>query len=167
MINKKNIWYLTLFSLILALSVYYVTMPSEALLDVYQNIEKNELEKEDQNVVVSETDLIAVHHLEEETAVSKELDLLKMKLVDINSTIEEKNEVYDKIRDIEKEKTLELEIEKTIKQDLGYKSFVKIADKEIDVLVSAKNYDITLASKIMNLVQKKFANSKYVTVKFE
>ena len=32
MINKKNIWFLTLFSLILVLSVYYITMPSELLL---------------------------------------------------------------------------------------------------------------------------------------
>ena len=31
MINKKNLWFLTLFSLVLVLSVYYVTMPSELL----------------------------------------------------------------------------------------------------------------------------------------
>ena len=61
MINRKNIWFLTLFSLILALSVYYVTMPSEALLDVYGNVEKED------EVVVETTDVIAVHHLENET----------------------------------------------------------------------------------------------------
>ena len=32
MINKKNLWFLTLFSLVLVLSVYYVTMPSELLV---------------------------------------------------------------------------------------------------------------------------------------
>ena len=32
MINKQNLWFLTLFCLILVLSVYYVTMPSELLL---------------------------------------------------------------------------------------------------------------------------------------
>ena len=32
MINKKSLWFLTLFSLILVLSVYYVTMPNELLL---------------------------------------------------------------------------------------------------------------------------------------
>ena len=31
MINRKSIWILTLFSLILVLSVYYITMPSEFL----------------------------------------------------------------------------------------------------------------------------------------
>ena len=32
MINKKNLWFVTLFSLILVLSVYYITMPSELLM---------------------------------------------------------------------------------------------------------------------------------------
>ena len=32
MINKKSLWFLTLFSLILVLSIYYITMPSELLL---------------------------------------------------------------------------------------------------------------------------------------
>ena len=32
MINKKRLWFLTLFSLILVLSIYYITMPSELLL---------------------------------------------------------------------------------------------------------------------------------------
>ena len=32
MINKQNLWFLSLFSLILVLSVYYVTMPNDLLL---------------------------------------------------------------------------------------------------------------------------------------
>lgn len=32
MINKQNLWFLTLFSLILVLSVYYITMPNDLLL---------------------------------------------------------------------------------------------------------------------------------------
>ena len=32
MMNKKSLWFLTLFSFILVLSVYYITMPSELLL---------------------------------------------------------------------------------------------------------------------------------------
>ena len=31
MINKQNLWFLTLFSLILILGVYYVTLPNELL----------------------------------------------------------------------------------------------------------------------------------------
>ena len=37
MINKKSLWFLTLFSLILVLSIYYITMPSELLLTTNSN----------------------------------------------------------------------------------------------------------------------------------
>ena len=33
MINKQNLWFLTLFSLILVLSVYYITMPNDLLVN--------------------------------------------------------------------------------------------------------------------------------------
>ena len=36
MINKKNLWFLTLFSLVLVLSIYYVTMPNEIFDKKYQ-----------------------------------------------------------------------------------------------------------------------------------
>jgi len=165
MINKKNIWFLTLFSLILALSVYYVTMPSEILVDVYNNLETSNTKEED--VVLEETDIIAVHHLEDEVEVSKELDLLKMKLVDAKATIEEKNEAYDQIRNIENNKSLELELENQLKKECGYKSFVKIKDDKIVVTVNAKKYDVGIANKIMQLIQKNFKETKYITVKFE
>ena len=32
MIKKQNLWFLTLFSLILVLSVYYITMPNDLLV---------------------------------------------------------------------------------------------------------------------------------------
>ena len=31
MMNKKNLWFLTLFSLVIVLSIYYVTMPADLL----------------------------------------------------------------------------------------------------------------------------------------
>ena len=33
MINKRSVWFMTLFSLIIALSVYYVTVPSEKIIE--------------------------------------------------------------------------------------------------------------------------------------
>ena len=164
MINKKNIWFLTLFSLILALSAYYITMPSETLLDVYNNLDET---SENEEVAVEETDIIAVYHLENEVEISKELDLLKMKLVDSKATIEEKNEAYDKMRNIENNKTTAFEIEDQLEQEVGYKSFVKILDDKIVVNVKSSKYDVSLANKIMQIVQKNFKETKYITVKFE
>ena len=58
MINKKNLWFLTLFSLILVLSVYYITMPSEILMGTNSNyvsktVNKNTEKDNDDNVNVS------------------------------------------------------------------------------------------------------------------
>ena len=39
MINKKNLWFLTLFSLVLVLSIYYVTMPSDVIVNKEENDE--------------------------------------------------------------------------------------------------------------------------------
>ena len=42
MINKQSLWFLTLFSLILVLSVYYITMPNDLLLT---NSDRDEFKK--------------------------------------------------------------------------------------------------------------------------
>ena len=51
MINKQNLWFLTLFSLILVLSVYYITMPNDLLVKATKSeeVEKNK-DKEEEKV---------------------------------------------------------------------------------------------------------------------
>lgn len=164
MINKKNIWFLTLFSLILALSVYYVTMPSELLLDVYSEYE---LEETEDATKVEETDIIAVYRLEETTKIEEELDVLKLILLDNKATIDEKNKAYDKMRDLKNKKAEEAKLEEQILKELNYKAFVKIKDNTISIIVRSDKHDVTLANKIMNLIQKNYKEKKYISVKFE
>lgn len=165
MINKKNIWFLTLFSLILALSVYYVTMPSELLLDVYNN--NGETKKDTGVINIEETDIISVYRLEQETKINEELDVLKLILLDNEASIDKKNEAYNKMQNLQKIKGLENLIEDQIDQKLKLKAFVKIQDNTINVIVRNDKHDVSLANKIMNLVQKNFEEKKYISVKFE
>jgi stage III sporulation protein AH len=164
-INKKNIWFLTLFSLILALSVYYVTMPSELLLDVYNN--NGETKKDTDVIDIEETDIISVYRLEQETKINEELDVLKLILLDNEASIDKKNEAYNKMQNLHKIKGLENLIEDQIDQELKLKAFVKIQDNTINVIVRNDKHDVSLANKIMNLVQKNFEEKKYISVKFE
>ncbi|MBQ4634012.1 MAG: SpoIIIAH-like family protein [Bacilli bacterium] len=164
MINKKNIWFLTLFSLILALSVYYVTMPSELLLDVYG---KYEVDTPEEAVKVEETDIIAVYKLEDETKIEDELDVLKLILLDNQASVDEKNKAYEQIRDIQKQKGEESSLEKQIKDELNYNAFVKIKGNNISVIVRSDQHDVSVANKIMNLIQKNYETQKYISVKFE
>ena len=63
--NKQNLWFLTLFSLILILGVYYITMPN----DILETIEKTKTEtKEVNNEIIEETNsLVAMRvNLQEE-----------------------------------------------------------------------------------------------------
>ena len=61
MINKKSIWFLTLFSLIIVLSIYYVTMPSELLLNTNGNYfgeeKSEEVSKEESSDNIPTTEL--------------------------------------------------------------------------------------------------------------
>ena len=67
MINKNNLWFLTLFSLILILGVYYVTLPS----DVLDKIKIKD--KVEEPVVKEENPLVALRvSLEETRKTSKE-----------------------------------------------------------------------------------------------
>ena len=61
MINKKSLWFLTIFSLILVLSIYYITMPSELLLNNKTEIKEKknkENNKDKVTVKVEESELI-------------------------------------------------------------------------------------------------------------
>ena len=85
MINKKSIWFLTLFSLILVLSVYYITMPSELLLNTNANYNKDK-EKEP-TVEISESTALVALRVQKEEEILKQIDELKLILTNNDSTI--------------------------------------------------------------------------------
>ena len=41
MLNKQNLWFITLFSLILILGIYYVTIPNDVLEKVNKKVEQS------------------------------------------------------------------------------------------------------------------------------
>ena len=71
------------------------------------------------------------------------------------------------MQNLQKIKGLENLIEDQIDQKLKLKAFVKIQDNTINVIVRNDKHDVSLANKIMNLVQKNFEEKKYISVKFE
>ena len=65
MIKKQNLWFLTLFSLILVLSVYYITMPND-LLVAKNATNKKETVKKDTTTVKESDNLTALRVSKEE-----------------------------------------------------------------------------------------------------
>lgn len=164
MINKRNIWFLTLFSLILVLSVYYITMPSDLLINNLDSI-KEETEKVD--VTVEESDVISALKLENEEQRLEELDTLKLILMDNKSSVDDKNKAFEKMKSLDINKGEESKLEEKIKTEFKLENFIKIDGNNIKVVVDSDNKDTDLANKIMRSVQSNYDTKKYITVEFK
>ena len=165
MINKKNIWFLTLFSLILVLSVYYITMPSELLLN---NTNFSETTKDNNDDVAIETsNIISALKAEDNESYLKQLDSLKLILMDKEKSVEEKNSAFDQMKELNIHKSEEENIEKQLNETFSLKTFVKIKDDQVRVVIIKNEHDTKLANDIMNLVQKNFDSKMYISIKFQ
>ena len=77
MINKKSLWFLTLFSLILVLSIYYITMPSELLLTTNTKIAENKKNTEPTVSVKESSALDALRAKSDEAMMKEEEEWMK------------------------------------------------------------------------------------------
>ena len=165
MINKKNLWFLTLFSLVLVLSIYYVTMPSELLTTNNGNLV---VPKEDDTIVnITEDTIISALKVEDDSQVLAEISELKKTLTDSNVSVEDKNAAFDKLKTINKNSSKEETIEAKIKEEYQYDAFVKIDGDQVRVVIGTGEHDTTLANNIMKLVQNEFPTKMYISVKFQ
>lgn len=161
MINKQNLWFLTLFSLVLVLSVYYVTMPSDLLLkEDYDNSESVISIKEEDELLTS----LRLDALEQRETKKKDLENI---LTNSTSTIYEKNEAYDKLTYLNTIYGEEGKLEKKLKEKLNLESFIEVDGNEINVIVVSKTHDVHLANDIMRCIQEEYKNKVYVTVNFK
>ena len=167
MINKQGLWFLTLFSLILVLSVYYITMPNELLL-TNNNSYTNESEKsEEVGSVIEESELLVAMrvNLEEERAMK--ISDLEGLLTSKDITAKEKNEALEELKHLKFLQGQEEELELKIKNELGIDTFIEIDGTQITVVAIKDKHDSGLANKIMRTIQSSFDSKMYITVKFE
>ena len=173
-IQKAKAWVitiiLTLTSLALVLSVYYITMPNELLLTNNSNYEstkkENNVDKVN-NVDIKESDIITSMRVEldnERTTIRNEL---QGKLSDSKLTVDEKNEVYEDLRYLSNIASIEETLEQKLKQEFKLSGFVKIDNDIVDVVVKSSNHDKSLAVNIMKSLQEEFTDKKYISVSFK
>ena len=163
MINKKNLWFLTLFSLVLVLSVYYITMPNELLVTNNGNI-TNTIET---NVEVEEVDAISVLKVEDDNDTESEISVLKETLTKSDATVEEKNIAFETLKSINQNSSKEEKLEKKLKDNFKLNTFIKIDKTQIRVVVGSKEHSVELANNIMRSVQEEFDSKKYISVEFQ
>ena len=150
MINKKNLWFLTLFSLVLVLSIYYVTMPNEIF---------------DKNIKETTTDN-STTKVEDDNNVMDKINSLKEKLTSTDISTEEKNSVFEELKLLNKNSSKEETIELKIKELCNCENFVKIDGDNIRVVLDSKDSNTSSANNIMRLVQNEFEDKMYISVKY-
>ena len=162
MINKQSIWFVTLFSMILVLSIYYVTMKDTSFVAV-KSFEDNDTEEVS---ITNSKELVALRVADDEEVLKQMQDLQKT-LLDDNTTLQEKNEAYESLKIINNNKGKEAQIEEKILKEFNLDSFVKIKNDRINITIDCEEHDTKLANKIMNSVQSIFDTKMYITVKFQ
>lgn len=169
MINKQNLWFLTLFSLILVLSVYYITMPNDLLIasnQVDKSDTKNKVKAKNKKTV-SEVDNLTALRVSLDEERDKEKMELKKTMTKEDATVEEKNNAYEQLKNLSVVEGEEEKLEKLIKKTYKLNSFVKIEGNKISVVAASKKHDVSLANNIMRSIQENYDVKKIITVKFE
>lgn len=164
MINKQGLWFLTLFSLVLVLSVYYITMPNEVFTN---NITDNaSTDTKSVNKEVSVSNYLSTLKIELDEKRNESLKKYESILSDSSASTSDKNGAYEGIKNINSTKAMEEALVSKIKNELSLNSFVEVDSSKVVVVVDKKDHDVKLANKIMNLVQDEFNSYVSVSVKF-
>lgn len=164
MVNKQNLWFVTLFSLILVLGIYYVSIDDDVIKSL-QTTGTTTNSKEVINIEPSE-ELVSleVEDDEEKQALMEEY---QKTLLDTSSTNEEKNIAYEKMQDLNTSIGMEEKLKKKIKDNFKLNSFVKIKEQNISIIISSKDHTKENANNIIRSVQEEFNESMYITVKYQ
>ena len=167
--NKQNLWFLTLFSLVLVLGIYYVTMPNELLMGKEDNkvAVKKETKKTKETVKVEESSTLEAMRVSLNESRKEQINSLQSQLTNNKMTAEEKNNAYEQLKYLNELQGKEETIEKKIKQELDLSCFIKIDKENISAVCISSKHDNKLANNIMRLIQKEYENKMYITVKFE
>ena len=161
MINKKNLWFLSLFSLVLVLSVYYITMPTELLLT------NNGESLDNANFDIEEVSLVESLREQDNSSTLEEVNKLKATISDNEVSTEDKNKAFDSLKLLNQISSKEELLEEKIKNNLGLDSFIKIDGDQIRVVVDSDEHTNTLANNIMKTVQSNFDTKQYIVVQFK
>ncbi|RAK22334.1 stage III sporulation protein AH [Anoxybacillus vitaminiphilus] len=185
MLKKQTVWLLTMLSLVVVLSVYYVTTPegtNENIAFVNQTEETKEKTTEtnsEAKVTVEETEdgkvtsgiasdeIFTALRMQIEDERNKLREELNAIVASTEATAEQKSEAFDKIQKLadisEKEAVLE-----TLIKSKGYEEvLVRVDNEEVRVTVKAKEHSKQAANEIIQLVEKEIGEAQDVAVEFQ
>lgn len=161
MINRRNLWFVSLVSLILVLSIFYISMPSNKV----ENLNSEDVTET--KTVISESTALVALRVEDDEKVLEQMESLQTILLSETATSDEKNAAYEELVNINLNKGLEEKIQENIKQTYNYDSFVKINNDQVNIVVDNDKHSNEIANKIIRIAQNEFDVKKFITVKFQ
>ena len=161
--NKQNLWFITLFSIVLILSIYYISIPNN-LLEEYTS---SSGDSNNTSEVVNESSILVSLRVQDDEETLNTINELNTILLDKNKSKEEKNTAYESLKSINETKGLEEQIATMLKDELKYHSFVKISKDQINIVISSSEHNKDIANNIIKKVQSMYNTKKYITIKFQ
>ena len=161
--NRRLVSFLSLFSLVLVLSIYYVLVP-------VNNATLNNA-TDDNDAVVSVTDGEDAYFENLELAkVSKftsDIDELNQIVASSSSTMEEKVSALEMIANKQKLNKEELALKQAIKEAGYTNAYVEYEDNTVNILVAKKDATKSDAVAIIKIAYEKLGNSYMPSISFK
>jgi stage III sporulation protein AH len=187
MLKKQTVWLLTMLSLVVVLSVYYVTAPKDMNDNVaftshedatkqkesdkdQADVAVEEMETKDGKVTssVSSDDVFTALRMQIEDERSRLRDQLNAIVASANATAQEKSEAMDKIEKLQALAEKEATLETLIKSKGGYEDvLVRAEDDQVRVTIKAKEHSKKLANEVIHMVKNEIPEANDVTVEFQ
>ena len=175
--NKQALAFLTMFSLILMLSVYYVTLPNDNMSVMTQDgkaqseamMEKENKEEHKENTKEThEKNTDEVLALQEEIEKKEDEEIHKQETIvsKDNTSSEDKQNAVAKMESIKDAKELQKKIVEALKQQ-NIKSAVEITDKNCIINVFNMENNMENAKKAMNAAYSITKDAYFIEVVFK
>ncbi len=181
MLKKQTAWLLTMLSLVVVLSVYYVTAPksteSTAFVEKNKTTTQNKADEQEEIAAKGEktpnTAVVSVANEDMFTALRMQIDdernNLRQQLEDVvaatNISAEERSSAVDKMEAISKAAEKEAILETLLRSKFG-ESFVHANGNDISVTVQAKQESKKVANDVILMVKKEIPTLQNVVVDF-
>ncbi|MFE5427115.1 SpoIIIAH-like family protein [Peribacillus simplex] len=191
LLKKQTVWLLTMLSLVVVLSVYYLTAPEENAADMTATEqqegnktetktenkagtkEENKSEKETSkntegsSVTIASGDEFESLRMQIEDERAKLNEELTAKMGNTELSAEERDEAYAKIEQLSETKVKENIIENLIVAMDYNAALVRVDGTDVKVSVKADKQTKTEANNIIRLVRKEVSDAQNVVVDFQ
>ncbi|MGZ9818627.1 SpoIIIAH-like family protein [Peribacillus simplex] len=193
LLKKQTVWLLTMLSLVVVLSVYYLTAPEENAADMTATEQMEKEENKTESKTENKADTKGENKSEKETskntegssvtiASGDEFESLRMQIEDERAKLneeltakmgntelsaEERDEAYAKIEQLSETKVKENIIENLIVAMDYNAALVRVDGTDVKVSVKADKQTKTEANNIIRLVRKEVSDAQNVVVDFQ